>query len=116
MAEAAKVRQGSPKRKAQKKVEKSEKGKVKDFSGTGIHRAIGGQYQKFLDENPLEEKGLTDCKCNVGWEAGIVLDPFFGSGTTGMVARQLDRNWIGIELNKEYIKLAWDRFKQEKLF
>jgi DNA modification methylase len=47
---------------------------------------------------------------------GVVLDPFFGSGTTGAVARSIDRNWIGIELNPEYIKLAEDRFKQEQLF
>lgn len=35
-------------------------------------------------------------------KGGIVLDPFFGSGTTGMVAKQLNRHYIGIELNPEY--------------
>lgn len=35
----------------------------------------------------------------------IVLDPFFGSGTTGMVAESLGRKWIGCELNKEYEEL-----------
>lgn len=39
-------------------------------------------------------------------ENGLVLDPFMGSGTTGMVARQLDRNYIGIELNPEYQRMA----------
>jgi len=39
-------------------------------------------------------------------ESGIVLDPFFGSGTTGMAARNNNRNWIGIELNTEYIDIA----------
>jgi DNA modification methylase len=34
---------------------------------------------------------------------GIVLDPFFGAGTTGVVARKLGRNFIGIELNERYI-------------
>ena len=37
---------------------------------------------------------------------GIVLDPFVGSGTTCIAAQQLDRKWIGIELNEEYIKIA----------
>ncbi len=37
---------------------------------------------------------------------GVVLDPFFGSGTTGFVAKQLDRRYIGIELNAEYCALA----------
>ena len=39
-------------------------------------------------------------------ENGIVLDPFMGSGTTAIVARSLNRNYLGIELNPEYIKIA----------
>ncbi len=39
----------------------------------------------------------------------VVLDPFFGSGTTGAVAKRLHRNWIGIEKDKEYVKLAQQR-------
>jgi len=41
--------------------------------------------------------------CPVG---GVVLDPFGGSGTTGMVAKQHGRNAILIDLNPEYIELA----------
>lgn len=37
-------------------------------------------------------------------DGGIVLDPFFGSGTTGMVATNLGRNWVGIEINPDYIE------------
>ena len=37
---------------------------------------------------------------------GIVLDPFFGSGTTGLAARKHNRNYIGIEINLEYVELA----------
>ena len=39
----------------------------------------------------------------------IVLDPFFGSGTTGAVAKRLGRHWIGIEADPEYIVLAKQR-------
>lgn len=39
----------------------------------------------------------------------VVLDPFFGSGTTGAVAKKLHRNWIGIERDEGYIKLAQKR-------
>ena len=42
-------------------------------------------------------------------EGGVVLDPFFGSGTTGVVAKEHNRNYVGIELNPEYAKLAQDR-------
>ncbi|QET64913.1 DNA-methyltransferase [Citrobacter werkmanii] len=40
---------------------------------------------------------------------GKVLDPFFGSGTTGIVCQELDRECIGIELNDEYASLAKER-------
>jgi DNA modification methylase len=39
----------------------------------------------------------------------VVLDPFFGSGTTGAVAKRLGRNWIGIERHKKYIRVAKKR-------
>lgn len=39
-------------------------------------------------------------------EGGVVLDPFFGAGTTGLVAQRLGRNWIGCELNPEYVEIA----------
>jgi DNA modification methylase len=45
-------------------------------------------------------------------EGGTVLDPFFGSGTTGIVASQCGCNCIGIELNPEYVKLAKRRNQQ----
>ena len=41
----------------------------------------------------------------------VVLDPFFGTGTTGAVARRLGRNWIGIEREKRYIKVARARIE-----
>jgi len=49
-------------------------------------------------------------------EGDVILDPFFGSGTTGWVAQRLGRKWIGIELNPEYIKIAEKRFIQRELF
>ena len=43
---------------------------------------------------------------NVG---DVILDPFFGSGTTGAVAKMLGRNWIGIERDEKYIQVAQKR-------
>lgn len=44
---------------------------------------------------------------------GLVLDPFTGSGTTGAVALRHGRNFIGTELNPEYIKIAHERISKE---
>jgi len=41
----------------------------------------------------------------------VVLDPFFGTGTTGAVARRLGRNWIGIERERTYVKVAQQRIE-----
>lgn len=46
-------------------------------------------------------------------KGGTVLDPFMGSGTTGLVAKQNGCNAIGIELNPDYIKIAARRIGQE---
>jgi DNA modification methylase len=52
------------------------------------------------------------CTCqNEGKGRCIVLDPFMGSGTTGMVAAMYQRNFIGFELNSEYCKMAEKRIK-----
>jgi site-specific DNA-methyltransferase (adenine-specific) len=44
----------------------------------------------------------------VSWsnEGDVVLDPFLGSGTTGKVAKQLNRQFIGIEISQEYLEIA----------
>jgi len=42
-------------------------------------------------------------------EGDIVLDPFTGSGTTGVVAKKLNRKFIGIEISKEYFDIAMHR-------
>lgn len=46
-------------------------------------------------------------------ENNIILDPFFGTGTTGAVAQKLNRRWIGIENNSDYVQLAEKRLKKE---
>ena len=42
-------------------------------------------------------------------EYNVILDPFMGTGTTGVVAKQLNREFIGIELTKEYLDIATAR-------
>ena len=45
-------------------------------------------------------------------EKDTVLDPFMGSGTTGVACKKLNRNFIGIELDKEYFEIAKDRIEK----
>ena len=68
--------------------------------------AIGGQYQKWLDANPPIMITKPSCSCNAPFQAGIVLDPFIGSGTTAIVAQRLNRRWMGFEINPEYLQIA----------
>jgi len=62
-------------------------------------------------ETLIEPMVLAGCPKN-----GIVLDLFMGAGTTAVVAKKLDRNYIGVEINPEYIKIAKRRLAQQKLF
>jgi site-specific DNA-methyltransferase (adenine-specific) len=55
-----------------------------------------------------------NCNCWAGYESGIVLDPFMGSGTTAIVARQLGRRFIGIELKPDYLSMSQDRLNNCK--
>ena len=53
----------------------------------------------------------------ISWsnESDIVYDPFLGSGTTSKAAKQLNRNYIGSEISKEYCDIAEKRLQQEVL-
>ena len=66
----------------------------------------GGHFAPFPPE--LVETPIKAC-CP---ENGVVLDCFMGSGTTGMVAKMLNKNYVGIELNEDYIELAVDRINK----
>ena len=55
---------------------------------------------------------LPNEKCDI-IQGGIVLDPFMGSGTTAVVAKQLNINYIGFELNAEYIAICNKRLNNE---
>jgi DNA modification methylase len=59
------------------------------------------------------EELIVDCIKAGCPENGTVLDPFMGAGTTGLVARKVNRNYVGIELNAEYIKIAEKRIYNE---
>ena len=60
------------------------------------------------------EKLIEPCILAGSREGGVVLDPFFGSGTTGAVAKRLNREYIGIDINPRYIEKAEMRIAEVK--
>lgn len=48
-------------------------------------------------------------------EGDVIMDPFMGSGSTGVAAQNLDRGFIGVELNDEYFAIAQERMGQQKM-
>lgn len=52
---------------------------------------------------------------NLSKEGQLILDCFMGGGTTGVVAKQINRNFIGIEINQKFIDIADKRLSQNNL-
>jgi 16S rRNA G966 N2-methylase RsmD len=85
-----------------------------DRTADEVHasRTSGLRYkQKRVHMIPM---GWSNCGCGVGFRRAIVLDPFVGTGTVAIAARSLRRDWLGIELSEEYIKLANERLQRSQ--
>ena len=65
------------------------------------------RYTVIHERGPL----LPGCDCRATARPGIVLDPFFGAGTVGLVAEKHHRDWIGVEINPFYVRLAKKRIE-----
>jgi DNA modification methylase len=81
----------------------------------GDERLKGGDGKKAHSTQKPEEL-LKRVILSTSKQGDIVLDPFFGTGTTGAVAKKLKRNFIGIEKEPEYISLAKKRIDSAKVF
>lgn len=79
------------------------------FDFNGSHNAYQRRFRPETIRMPKLE--LTDCGCNAGFHSGIILDPFFGAGTVGLVALQNGRDFVGIELSPDYVNIAEQRLK-----
>lgn len=76
--------------------------KLKGIDGKNLHDT----------EKPVElMKILID---NSPQQNGIVLDPFMGIGSTGIACKELDRQFIGIEIDKDYYNIAKERINNTK--
>jgi site-specific DNA-methyltransferase (adenine-specific) len=67
------------------------------------------------DHPTVKPVGLMRFFCELHTQEGdIVLDPFFGSGTTGVACERIKRRWIGIEIEKKYCEIAAKRIEAER--
>ena len=89
------------------------KGKAKNINNMGtknvlqINNIIGNK--KHPTEKPVElMEILINNSTDVG---GVVIDPFMGSGSTGVACKNLDRQFIGIEIDEKYFNIAKERIE-----
>lgn len=94
------------------RVERESNGNTENKTGRRNRRSVWsiatGQF-KAAHYATFQERLVEPCILAGCPEGGVVLDPFAGSGTTGVVAKRLRRHFVGVEINPEYWKMATDR-------
>ena len=100
------------------------KGKIEDigkrpknivFSSTAITSKGEDDFRKYGHITPKDVKVMRYFLNNFSKQGDTILDPFMGSGTTAIACKQLNRNFIGFELSKEYCEIAESRLAQTNL-
>ncbi len=92
-------------------------GAYTELSGKNEHGAVatwsGQEFNRWRAENPTKTTGWR-AQCTHGHAPVpcLVFDPFTGSGTTGVVAEGLHRNFVGIDLSREYLGMARNRIER----
>lgn len=81
-----------------------------DFFETSLTSKNERRYGKHPTQKP--EKLVHELMKILSNEGDLILDPFMGSGTTGVVSKQLNRKFIGIEINKDYFEMAKNRIEE----
>jgi len=66
-----------------------------------------------IDRQHPTQKPVKVMEWCIEMTGGIILDPFMGSGTTGVAALKLGRKFIGIEIDEKYFDIAVDRISKE---
>lgn len=87
-----------------------EKANKRDVWSVPVARCLEAHTAVFPEEL-IEPCILAGCP-----PQGLILDPFMGTGTTALMARKHNRNYVGFEINQEYISIANNRLAQQNLF
>ena len=77
-----------------------------------VEIATAPKSEKKFEKHPTQKpvKLLERLITAASKEGDLILDPFNGSGTTGIVAASMNRKYIGIELDKDYLELTKKRY------
>lgn len=85
----------------------------KSYSDILQYKPVQSQYRLIGSQKPIELiEELVNAFTDVG---NLVLDPFMGSGTTAVACKQLNRHYIGFEINPEYCEIARKRLAEVQL-
>ena len=90
------------------------KGKAKNINNMGTKNVL--HYDNIRNKQHPTEKNVEMLKVlisNSSSIGGVVLDPFMGSGTTGVACKKLGRDFIGIEIDEKYFNIAKERIGGE---
>lgn len=85
----------------------------KRLSDVWVFPKVSGKNQFHQNQKPLEL--IEQCIEKHSKINDLVLDPFMGSGTTGVACKELHRNFIGIELEEKYFEIAKKRIEETKI-
>jgi site-specific DNA-methyltransferase (adenine-specific) len=96
LAERA-IRAGSPEARCARCQKPWRRQLIRSLGGSAVRGALG-----------------PTCDCEAAREPAVVLDPFFGAGTTAVAAERLGRDWLGIELNPQFAELAQRRIQDTR--
>jgi DNA modification methylase len=96
----------------------SQKAAVRAFSYNSFTGLKGGHFRQHPTQKPVQLMAWSIRQCKN--EPHIILDPFMGSGTTGVACANLGRKFIGIEIEEKYFDIACERisaaYAQGRLF
>lgn len=98
--------------------ERNGKTHYKLYSDYLINSPVAAKYARdIFNEHPSQKpiRLIKKLVAEFSQEGDLILDPFAGSGTTLKAAKDLNRRYLGIEINPDYVKIAQDRLKQEVL-
>ena len=85
---------------------------IHDFFETGLTPSSEKQHGKHPTQKPI---ALMDHLISLlSNEGDTILDPFMGSGSTGVSSKKLKRNFVGIELDEDYVEISKKRIKETK--